>query len=200
MSKPQNTQHMSTINLKSDNLPSLQKLIIIHLSKNSPQTINETVNALSKSYKPVWMAFNSLQKKKLIRKTQIKTYRNRDFSKYWLTDEGMILAMLEGANPEFLLQESKVLFPELKFVHCFLESVPKLEPFVLRVARSVVKDKGSLDFADVATIFMSQSTTQVSLESMKAFASTLKKYPNEYSQLKTIIQVVIAQLNQMISD
>ena len=49
MSKPKKSEHMSKIKLKGSNLPPLQRLIVFHFAKSEPQTINETVIALSKS-------------------------------------------------------------------------------------------------------------------------------------------------------
>ena len=48
---------------KGNNLPSLQKMIVLYLSENEPQTMHETAQTISKCYKPTWTAFKSLEKK-----------------------------------------------------------------------------------------------------------------------------------------
>ena len=200
MTNPKTNEHMSELNLKGSNLPPLQKLIVLHLAKSKPQTINETVTALSKSYKPTWLAFKSLEKKKLIRKTDVKNYRGREYPLFWLTDEGMIAAMLEGANQPFLLETTKTLFPDEKIVHCFLEVIQHMNPMMITLAGNVVKNKGTLDFVDFMKILVSDATFEIDVETMESIVSVLKKYPEEYEQAKMLIKMMIKQLNQLISE
>lgn len=191
---------MSKSKLEGYNLPSLQKLVILHLAKSEPQTRNATANALSKEYKPTRAAFASLEKKKLIRTTEIKHYLNRDFPRYWLTDEGMITAMLEGINPTILLEETKKLFPERNMVHCFLEVAPLMNPLILRIAYSIGKGKGELEFKDIATILISQAGISMEIETLEKLVAVFKKYPEEHEKLKKLIQMTIDQLKQFVSE
>lgn len=191
---------MSKSKTKSDNLPSLQKLIVLHLAKNEPQTINETVRALSKSYKPTWTAFNSLENKKLIIKTDIKNYRGQEYPRFWLTDEGMILALLECASSEKLLRQTQILYPEVKIMHCFLEIMPFFDPEVVKMAYSSVKGKGKLEPVEVAQLILSGAAMPMDVETGKKVAATLKKYPQQYEALKIAIQFLIDQLKQVIAD
>ena len=200
MSKPTKSEHMSKFKFKSDNLHPLQKLIVLNLAENEPRTINQTVRALSKSYKPAWIAFHSLEKKKLIRKTDVKRYRGREYPRFWLTDEGMIMAMLEGVNPAILLDETKKLFPDRKMVHCFLELVPYMNQIVLRLAYSSVKGGGKLEFKDMATIIISQAGIPMEVENLEKFVAVFRKYPEEYQKLRRLIQIVIDQLKRLKSD
>jgi hypothetical protein len=185
---------------KSNRLPRLQRGIVLHLAKSKPQTINETATALSKSYKPAWVAFGSLEKKKLIRKAGMKEYRSRKFPAYWLTDEGIVTAMLEGANRTFLLKESKRLFPDAKILHCFLEVIQHMNPMMMQLAGNVIKNKGTMDFADLMTILISDTNYEIDAEIMKKIVAVLKKYPAEYEQAKILIQQMIEKLSQLISD
>lgn len=200
MSNQEKSQHMSYAKIKSDNLHSLQRLIILHLAENDPQTINQTVQTISKSYKPTWTAFNSLQKKKLIAKTHIKSYRGREYPLYWLTDEGIIMAVMEGASSEKLLQQTKSLYPDAKINHCFLEIMPFFNPEVMKMAYSTVKGKGKLGFVEIATLFLTQGTMPMDIETGKKVVATLRKYPDEYAKLKMAVQLMIDQLNQLITD
>lgn len=200
MSNQKKGQHMSKPTIKSDNLHPLQKIIVLHLAENEPQTINQTVVAISKSYKPTWIAFNSLEKKNLITKTGTKSYRGRDYPRHWLTDEGMIMALMEGANADRLLEQTKILYPDSKIIHSFLEITPFIHPQVMRLTYSTVKEKGKLGFAEVATLYISQAAIGMDFETAKKFALTLKKYPEEYSKLRMAVQLMIAQLNQLITE
>ena len=200
MSKRKKSEHMSKSKTKSDNLHSLQKLIILHLAENEPQTINQTVKAISKSYKPTWIAFNSLEKKKLLAKFDVKNYRGRKYPRYWLTDEGMIMAMMEGASSKKLLEQTRTLYPEAKIIHCFLEMMPFIDPEVTKMAYSNVKGKGKLGFIEVASLFLSQAAVPMEIETAKQLTTVLKNYPEQYSILKEAIKTMIDQLSQLISD
>ena len=178
----------------------MQKLIVLHLANSEPDTRNATATALSKEYKPTRIAFTSLEKKKLIRKTEIKHYKSRGSPRYWLTDEGIIAAMLVGVNPAVLLEETERLFPERNMVHCFLEVAPLMNPFVLRIAYSIVKGKGELEFKDIATILISQAGILMEIETLEKLVAVFKKYPEEHEKLKKLIQITIDQLKQLMSD
>ena len=199
MSNPIKKKHTSKSKISS-NLPSLQKLIILHLAESKPQTINETVKAISKSYKPSWIAFGSLEKKNLIKKTDVKVYRGRDYPLYWLTDEGMVMALLEGASSEKLFEQTKTLYPDSKITHCFLEIMPFIRPEVLKIGYSLVKENKTLGIGEVSTVLYSQSSNQMDVETVKNLADTLKKYPDEYNKFKTNIQATINQLNELIQN
>lgn len=199
MSNPKTKKHMSNHKTKSDSLPSLQKLIVLHLAKSESQTINETVTALSKSYKPTWIAFNSLENKGLIVKTDQKQYRGRKYDRYWLTDEGMITAIMEGCNTNKLLEQAKGVYPSAEIAHCFLEIMPVLDPEVKRIFFSSIKGKGKIGLLDLATLSLSQASIP-DVETVKRFTQTLKKYPNQYQQLRQAVLLMIEQLKQLIDE
>jgi hypothetical protein len=200
MSKPKKNKHMSKTKMKSDNLPSLQRLIVLHLAETEPQTINQTVKALSKFYKATWIAFNSLEKKKLIRKTDVKEYRGREYDRFWLTDEGMIMALMEGVNADKLLEQTRIIFPDAEITHCFLEIMPLFDPEVVKMAYSNVKGKGTLGPIEVVTLILSGAAMPMEIETGKKIASILKKYPVQYALLKNAVELMIEQLKQLIID
>lgn len=103
MIKTKTNYHISK---ESAALPSLQKAILINLAEKGPQTINETVQNIKHHYKPTWIAFDSLEKKGLIQKVDTKTYRGREYPKYWLTVLGQITALFNDANVEDLKQNA----------------------------------------------------------------------------------------------
>ncbi|WGM88828.1 MAG: hypothetical protein NUK63_07870 [Candidatus Bathyarchaeum tardum] len=200
MLKGKASEHMSKSKTKGDNLPSLQLAIVLHLAKSEPQTINETVTSIEKSYKPAWIAFKSLEKKKLIWKTDVKEYRGRKYERYWLTAKGMIISILEGADRVVILEESKRLFPDVKILHCFLELLEHLNPMVLRLGLNVVEKKGDIDFVGLMTILISDTASESDAERMKRIVGVLKHYPEMYEQAKILIEHMIEQLKQLISD
>lgn len=89
---------------KRNNLPPLQKRIILCLAEHGPQTINETTRNMKPKghYKPTYMAFKSLKAKGLIQKQGSKTYRGREYAQFWLTEKGVITALVYGAKPKIL--------------------------------------------------------------------------------------------------
>jgi len=177
----------------------LQKLIVFYLAKSDPQTINRTAKEIKKSYKPTHTAFKSLEKKKLITKTGTWEYNGRDFALFWLTGEGIITAMFEGADKALLLEESKRIFPNEEIVLCFLEVVQYVNPKVIELAYNVVKNKGTIEFVDAMTILVSIARFE-DVETMKKIFAVLKKYPEMYEQAKIPIRQMIEQLSQLISD
>jgi hypothetical protein len=198
MSKQTKDKHMSKAKTKSDNLPPLQKQIVLNLAENQPQTINETVKAISKTYKASWIAFNSLEKKNLIEKTDVKKYRGREYPRYWLTSEGIVMALMEGASFDKLLEQTKILHPDAKILHCFLEIMAYIKPEVLEMAYSLVKGKKEPGINELSTLAFSANT--MDYETAEEFKATLEKYPDEYNKFKTRIQAMINQLNQLIKE
>ncbi|MDG6223511.1 MAG: hypothetical protein QCH99_09665 [Candidatus Bathyarchaeota archaeon] len=200
MSEPIKNEHMSKPHFKSDNLPSLQRLIVLNFAESEPQTVNETVKAISKSYKATWNAFNSLEKKSLIEKIDVKHYRGREYPRFWLTAEGIVMALMEGANFDRLLEQAKILYPDAKTLHCFLEIMPYTKPELLKLGYSIIKGKKEVGMSELATLTFSKSANQMSAEDGKKFVATLEKYPEEYKEFKTKIQSAIDQLSQLITE
>lgn len=79
MSSEDTQEHMSFRLAKGDVLPPLQKRIVLYLARSEPQTINETMKALNGSYKSFWVAFDSLDKKQMIKKIDTKFYRGQEY-------------------------------------------------------------------------------------------------------------------------
>lgn len=184
--------------MKGDNLPSLQKMIVLHLSENMPQTMNETAEILSKCYKPTWTAFKSLEKKKLIKKTAFKEHAGRKYPTYWLTDTGIIRALLEGANYKKLSNQAKSLHPNDRNLHLFLDIEPHVDHQILKMIYSSVKGKKKLDVLDVINLLFIQAPNAMEIENAEKIAATLQKYPDEYNLLKTAKNLIIEQLNRII--
>jgi hypothetical protein len=181
---------------KSEKLK-LEKLIILNLARSQPQTKRKTSKAISKFYKSTWNAFDKLQEKKLINQAGAIIYNNVEYPTYWLTDEGIVRALMEGANPNVLLELTKALYPSNKTVHCFLEIVSLFDPNVLRIAYSSVNGKGTLGVRELIMLFLSQPSVAMNDETAKKLITALKNYPNERSTLKKALEEMIKQLNQL---
>jgi len=89
---------MSKLKVKGYNWGSLQERIILHLAKNGPKNINRTAKEISSHYKSTHTAFTSLKEKGFIKKVSTMTY-----PQYWLTFEGLFLALISGSNPKILI-------------------------------------------------------------------------------------------------
>lgn len=185
---------MSKPKRKGDSLPSLQKRIVLNLAKNDPQTINETVEKIRSHYKPSWIAFGSLQEKGIIKKIDAKTYRGREYPRFWLTDEGVVVAMIEGAPPKDLLQKVEQLYPNNEILQYCLEIGPKLSREVFRIGLTAIRNKGKLEPIDMATILLTQAETNTHIEKFKEAMGILKKYPKEHRRLKEQVERMLKEL------
>jgi hypothetical protein len=186
---------------KSSNLPSLQKMIVLHLAESEPKTMNETAKAISKQYRPSWTAFRSLTKKNLIRKTSLlKFHRRQKYPRYWLTDEGIVMALTEGANPDKLLKQYKILYPDAESTHCFLEIASLIHPEVMKIAYSSIRGKDKLGTNEIIMLYLSEPSIAMDDKTAYEFTAILKKYPNQYNAFKNTAQKMINQLSKLITE
>jgi len=177
---------MSKRKIKRNKLPSLQKRVVLCLAQNDPQTINEVKTKIPPPahYKPTWLAIKSLGQKGLVQEVGTKKYLGRKYPKHWLTDEGVLVALFEGANPETLLKKTREIFPENQILLLCLEIAPKLNPKVFEIGYSVVKTKGKLELIDMHAILFTQMQTEKSIQIFREVVDILKKYPKQYNSFK----------------
>ena len=178
---------MSKHEKQSSILPPLQRTIVLHLAKTGPQTINETVKKIKHSYKPSWTAFHSLEKKGIVRKGKTKEYRGNEYPLYWLTEEGVIAALIEGALPTDLLTKTKEVYPNSQNLQYGLEMAPHLNRDIFRILLTTFQSKGKLEPVDLGTMFFTQMETDTTLEQMVKTVETMKKYPKEYQRFKELL-------------
>jgi hypothetical protein len=188
---------MSIKKSKGNNLPPLQKRIVLHLAENGAQTINETVKGLKGHYKSSWIAFNSLEEKGLIKKTDLKIYRNREYSRFWLTQGGVFVALVEGANATNLLQRTLKSYPNDKTLQCCLELSHLLGLEGFKIALSAIRDKGKLDYSDMMKILFAHAQKEVSVEQFRKLGEILKRYPKEYYRTKKNVSQIIKVLTKL---
>jgi len=187
---------MSTPKRRKKNFPPLQRRIILHLAKNDPQTINETKKGLKGHYKSTWIAFNVLKQKGLIKKTNVKIYRNREYPRFWLTQGGIFVALVEGADADDLLQRTAKAYPNEKTLQCCLELSPLLGLEGFRIGLSAIQDKGKLDDSDMTKILYAYAQKDMSTQRLKGLIEILRKYPKEYEGTKKRIN----QANKLLTE
>lgn len=182
---------------KGNILPPLQKRIILHLAKNGAQTINKTAKGLKKQYKSSWTAFNTLEQKGLIKKTDLWTYRNRKYPLFWLTQAGIFVALVEGADAPNLLQRTLKNYPNDKTLQCCLELSPLLGLEGFKIGLSAIQDKGKLDDSDKMKIILAHAQKDVSVKQFRKLIEILKRYPKEYYKTKKNLSQTIKILTKL---
>lgn len=175
----------------------LDKLIILILANIEPQTKRKIAKTIHKDYKQTWNSLERLEKNKLIKQATTTTINNTLYPQYWLTDEGIINALIIGVNPNKLLEQAKKTYPENKNIHCFLEIAPLFDPQVIKITSYSVKKKDKLGFREIMMLFLSQPSIAMDSETAKKLTTTLKKYPDAHNTLKNAVQVMIDQLKQL---
>lgn len=189
-------EHMSKPQAKRSSFPPLQKRIILYLAKSGPQTINETKKGIKGHYKSSWIAFNVLGQKGLIKKTEVKDYHNRKYPRFWLTQGGIFVALVEGANAGNLLQRTINVYPDEKTLQCALELSPLLGIEGFKIGLAAIQDKGKLDYFDTMKIILAHAQKDVSPQQFKGLIEILKKYPKEYEGTKKRI----TQTNKLLTE
>lgn len=190
---------------KGNKLPPLQRRVVLCLAQKGSQTKNEVNTNIPllklaevAHYKPTWVAIKSLTKKGLIQEVGTKHRRGQNYPTYWLTDEGVFVALIEGANSKTLLNKTRKLFPKNKALLCYLDIAPKFNPKIFEIAYSAVKTKGKLEPIDVATMLFTQMQTETTIETFRELMEILKKkYPKLYNSIKEQIENMSQNLNQI---
>lgn len=190
---------MSIQENKGKILPPLQKRIVLHLAKNGAQTINKTAKGIKKQYKSSWTAFNTLEQKGLIKKTDLKIYRNRKYPQFWLTQAGIFVALVEGADAPNLLQRTVKIYPNNKTLQCCLELSPLLGLEGFKIGLSAIQHKGKLDDSDMMNILLAHAQKDVSIQQFKGLIGILKKYPKEYEGTKKHLSQINKVLTKLAS-
>jgi len=188
---------MSTQKIKGNILPPLQKRIILHLAKNGAQTINKTAKGLKGHYKSSWTAFNALEQKGLIKQTDLWIYRNREYPLFWLTQGGIFVALVEGADAANLLQRTLKSYPNDKTLQCCLELSPLLGLEGFKIALSAIKDKGKLDDSDMMKILFAHAQKEVSVKQFRKLIEILKRYPKTYYRTKKHLSQINKALTKL---
>lgn len=188
---------MSKHKKKGNNLYPLQKRIVLNLSNNGPQNINQTFKKMKTqsyepSYKPINIAFHSLQEKGILTKVNSDSdkYKGRQYPKFWLTEQGILTALKEGASPTDLLIQTRKVYPDNQILQYFLEMAPNLSQNIITITLTALKNKGKLEPSDLGAIFATQMETNTTLDKFTNALETLKKYPKEHENFKKQIALM----------
>ena len=197
MKKRGELRHISVPFTGNHLFPPLQERILLCLAERNPQTINEAVKAMKGSYKSTWLAFNSLENRKMIAKVSSKQYRGREYSCFWLTPDGSLAALLAGAHAPTMLEKSLRIYPEDSSLQFLLEAIPVLGTGFLSIALGASLSKGKIEDSDIALIYASQVQTGLSSDQKKEFARIPRKYPSQRKRVKEAITSVRKKLDEL---
>jgi len=190
--------------IKRNILPSLQRRIVHCLALKGPQTINEIKKnilllklAPHSHYKSTWQAVQWLSKKNLVQKVTVKEYRGRKYPRFWLTDQGIVVALIDGVDSSILLERTREIYPDHGALLYSLEIAPKLNPEVFRIGYSMIKNKGKLELPDLVTILFTQMQAETSTQAFSEVMAILKQYPEQYKSFKAQIEKMSENLDRI---
>lgn len=178
----------------------LQKQILLHLATKGPKNINETAKEMSAHYKSVHTAFYSLEKKGMIMRVGKVSYRGRGYDAFWLTENGILKALLNGADSNLVLKAIRRTFPKYDDTFLFAKVASHLPKKVLRVISSMypsvsvqvgIQEVLKLVFmADLSTDDLRRLYDILKESPFKETADeTIKKASDKFAELKKIIGV-----------
>ena len=132
----------------------------------------------------------------MIKETDVKTWRGREYSQFWLTDNGVLIALAEGADPDRLLELTKQIYPKNQTLACYLEVLSKMSLHIIKIAYSAIESKGKLEPTDVINILLTE-TAKISDQLQKEIIDTLKTYPKEYETFKKKMDQILESLDKL---
>jgi hypothetical protein len=129
----------------------------------------------------------------------IREAKSTEYPLYWLTQAGVFVALVEGANPHNLLGRTIKIYPDDKTLQCTLEIAPLVGLEGFRIALSAVQDKGKLDDSDTTRILLAGTQRDVSIQQFKELFKILEKYPTEYERIKKRMGAMSTLLAKLVS-
>jgi len=173
---------------KGNNLPPLQKRIILCLAERGAQTINETKenDPGIHHYKSTNLAFHSLEEKGLIQKHGVKVYRNREYPQYWLTGKGLRAAFKNGANHELLRENIENVWGEHELTPLFFELIHAFGPRNVDKVFEIFEasEKG---FRIVSLPVMSKKKAMKTLKILKKYPKYAKRVKESLLEISKIL-------------
>lgn len=138
-------------NQNYDDLPKLQKEIVLCLANHGAMNITDTNKKLKKGHESATnLAFHKLEKKGkgMIQQVESYKYRGREFSKYWLSGRGLAYAFLHDANPETVSKNAS-LYMKDKTIEMYLK-LRSLSHKIANLLDNHIFNEGKLDFKEMA--------------------------------------------------
>jgi DNA-binding MarR family transcriptional regulator len=157
----------------------LQQRILIHLSENYPMTRNEIATTLNEHQKASSKAFKRLQAMKLVTKVGLKDYQNTKYPLFWVTEDGAVVALCEGADQKRVLKRALEIYPDNRNLHFALEIMPIFGLDAFKLVCSAFAKKGKLEDSDKGEIFATQMQNKFTPEEASKFADVLNRYPEQ---------------------
>jgi hypothetical protein len=176
---------------RSDFLPPLQRGIILFFAINEPKNRHATATAMHEHPTSTNKSLKSLKDSGLIKKIDQRVSLGIQRDCYWLTDAGVYLALVEGADPKKILQRTKEVYPENKLLHCIIETTAILGTAMHKIGYSALSTKGKLDEDDKSAMVGAQLQKDLSLEQIQGLIVIMKKYPEQFGDIQ-------AKFNEMI--
>jgi hypothetical protein len=147
---------------REEELPPLQKRIVLLLAEKGPLTRNEMTTKLKppSTTKPILYAADSLTRKSLIEVVDQKKRAGREFPQYWLTARGLFFARQSGATGKALLKKTEEFFPEDKDKKIIAELISKIgelknSELILRMIRTLYYPGRQIDIKNVFSLMLS---------------------------------------------
>lgn len=182
---------MSNLRTEGYRLGSIEKEVIRALAHKGSQTINATKNIIKGHGKSVNNAFHSLEEKKLIEVVGQREYRNRIFNLFWLTFDGMVIAITHKAGQEVMKENYEKIHgksEETDFLFEFAKAFPN-------------------KINDIYSMFKTAERGQLTLKSMpiaddemRKFLRIIIKYPEFRKLVKKAMRVATKEFNKMLEN
>lgn len=142
-------------------------------------TANETATTLNAHHKSSSNAFKKLKTMNLITEVGSKVYQNNEYALLWVTEDGAIVALCEGADQKHVLKKALEIYPRNRNLHYVLEIMPIFGLDAFRLACSALDKKGKLEDSDKAQIYATQMQNKLTPDEETQFADVLNRYPEQ---------------------
>jgi hypothetical protein len=182
---------------KSEFLPPLQKRILMFPAENPPMNKHATAKAMNEHTRSTWLSFKSLENNGLIKRIDQRMSLGRERDCYWLTDSGIFLALIEGAEPKKALKRTAEIYPENKLLQCIIEITAVLGTSMHRIAYSAVSTKGKLEQDDRSAMMSAQLQKELSLEQIQELLAITRKYPEQVGDMQAKIMEMIEKIKKV---
>ena len=110
---------------------------------------------------------------KLITKVGSKVYQNNEYSLFWVTEDGAVVALCEGADQKRVLGRAIKIYPNNRKLHFALEIMPIFGLDAFKLVCSAFAKKGKLEDSDKALIYATQMQNKFTQDEETQFAGIL---------------------------
>jgi hypothetical protein len=166
---------MARARKQDHSLGPLQRRILLHLATKGSKNINETAKEMKAHYKSVHTAFYSLEEKEMIVPVGKMSYRGQNYDTFWLTGNGILKAMLEGADPNLILKVIKKTFPRYDDTVLFTQIVSRMPKKMLRITSALYPSISSQ--VGVQEILKLVFMTDLNVDDLRRLYDILKESP-----------------------